>query len=97
VLSGVKLGYQKAKGTLDYDDAEAVCARIRKHLPEQADVLIATRETPVKTALAQLPAADLKRIGVTLSDAGDQIVVKPVDSEVDKMVDALLKDATEAA
>ena len=31
---------------------------------------------------------------VTLSEAGDQTVVRPVDSEVDKMVDALLKAAT---
>ena len=51
--------------------------------------------TPVhKEALAQLSAAELKKIGVTLSEAGDQTVVRPVDSEVDKMVDALLKAAT---
>ena len=48
----------------------------------------------MKEALAQLSAAELKKIGVTLSEAGDQTVVRPVDSEVDKMVDALLKAAT---
>ncbi len=72
-------------------------ARIKKHLPEQADVLIKLKETPVKDALAQLSAAELKKLGVTVSEAGDQVVVKPVDSEVDKMVDALMKEAGEEA
>jgi hypothetical protein len=97
VLAGVKVGYMKGKGTLDYDDADAVVARIEKHLPDQADVLIRLKKTPVKDALAQLPAADLKRLGVTLAEAGDQIVIKPADSEVDKLVEALLKGAAEEA
>ena len=93
VLAGIKVGYAKGKGALSFDDADSVVARIKKHLPEQADVLIRTKEAPVKEALAQLSAAELKKIGVTLSEAGDQTVVRPVDSEVDKMVDALLKAA----
>ena len=94
VFAGIKVGYAKGKGALSFDDADSVVARIKKHLPEQADVLIRTKEAPVKEALAQLSAAELKKIGVTLSEAGDQTVVRPVDSEVDKMVDALLKAAT---
>ena len=94
MFAGIKVGYAKGKGALSFDDADSVVARIKKHLPEQADVLIRTKEAPVKEALAQLSAAELKKIGVTLSEAGDQTVVRPVDSEVDKMVDALLKAAT---
>jgi hypothetical protein len=95
VFNGVRVGYMKAKGTLDYEDADAVIARIRKHFPDQADVLIKTKESPAKDALALLPAGDLKKLGVTVTSDGDQVVIKPVDGEVDKMVDALLKDATE--
>lgn len=95
VFSGVKVGYQKGKGTISFEDADSVVARIRKHLPDQADVLIRSKEVPVKDALAQLSAADLKKIGVTVSDAGDQVVIKPVDSEVDRMVEAMLKAAGE--
>lgn len=95
VFSGVKVGYQKGKGTINFEDADSVVARIRKHLPDQADVLIRSKEVPVKDALAQLSAADLKKIGVTVSDAGDQVVIKPVDSEVDRMVEAMLKAAGE--
>lgn len=93
VFNGVKVGFQKGKGVLNIPDVAAVIARIKKHLPEQADILIATTEKPVKDALAQLDGADLKKLGVTLSATGDQVVVKPVDSDVDKLVDALLKDA----
>ena len=93
VFAGIKVGYAKGKGALSFDDADSVVARIKKHLPDQADVLIRQKETPVKEALAQLSAAELKKIGVTLTEAGDQTVVRPVDSEVDKMVDALLKAA----
>lgn len=95
IFSGVKVGFQKGKGVMTIPDAAAVVARIKKHLPDRADILIATKETPVKDALAQLDGADLKKLGISINSAGDQVVVKPVDSEVDKLVDALLKDAVD--
>lgn len=91
VIAGVRVGYGKGKGRLEFDDADAVVARIKKLLPDQAEVLIRMKETPVKEALAQLPAADLKKLGVSVTDAGEQVVVRSVDTEVDKLVDALLK------
>ena len=39
--------------------------------------------------------AELKKVGCTVVDAGDAVVIKPTDSEVDKLVDTLLKGATE--
>lgn len=95
IFHGVKVGYQKGKGAITFDDADQVIKLIRKHMPDQADVLIATAEKPAKDALAQLTAAELKRIGVSVTDASDQVVIKPTDSETDKLVDALLKGATE--
>lgn len=92
ILHGVKVGLAKGKGEIRYQDPDQVLKLIRKHLPEQADVLIATKEVPVKKALAQLSAAELKKIGVTLVQTGDQVVIKPTDSEVDKVVSALLKE-----
>jgi hypothetical protein len=94
ILNGIKLGYQKGKGKIEWDDADQVVRLIKKHFPEQADVLVATSERPAKEALAQLSAADLKRLGISVTDGGDAVFIKPADSAVDKMVDALLKDAT---
>lgn len=53
------------------------------------------KKKPAKDALKQLGVKDLARLGVTLIDAGDEIVIKPVDGEIDKLVNALLKDATD--
>lgn len=97
VFHGVKVGFQKAKGKLEFDDPDQVLKLIRKHFPEQADVLINTKETPAKEALAQLSAAELKRLGITVVDSGDQVVIKDTTSEVDKMVEALLKDEAEGS
>ena len=63
---------------------------IRKHFPDQAEILIKTTETPVRKALAMLPAADLKKIGVVMEDEGDEIVIRAADSDVDKIISANL-------
>lgn len=97
VFHGVKVGFQKAKGKLEFDDADQVLKLIRKHFPEQADILINTQETPAKKALEQLSAAELKRLGITVVESGDQVLIKDTTSEVDKMVEALLKDESEDA
>jgi hypothetical protein len=94
-LHGLRLGYMKGKGKIAWDDPEQVVRLIRKHFPEQADVLIATTEKPIKDALNGLTAAELKKLGISVSEGGEAVIIKPVDGAVDKLVDALLKDATE--
>lgn len=97
VFHGVKVGFQKAKGKIEFDDPEQVVKLIRKHFPEQADILICVTERPAKEALAQLTAAELKRLGITIVESGDQVLIRDTTSEVDKMVEALLKDETEGS
>ena len=94
VFHGIKLGYQKGKGKIEWDDADQVVRLIKKHFPDQADILIATRETPAKDALNNLTAADLKKLGISIVEGGEAVFIKPTDSLVDKMVDALMRDAT---
>lgn len=95
-FSGIKVGFRKGAGGIDWDDDAVVCARIRKHFPRaQAELLIKTIEKPIAKALADLDVADLKKIGCTVEATGDVVVIKPTDSEVDKIVNALLKEATE--
>lgn len=97
VLHGTKLGYQKAKGKIGFDRPERVVERIKRLMPEQADILIHREEKPNKEALAKLSAADLKRLGCTVTADADEVVVRPIDGEVDKIVKALLKAAADAA
>lgn len=95
IYHGIKIGYAKGKGGIAFDDAAQVIKLIRKHLPDAADALIATKEAPVKDALAQLTVAELKKLGCHVVQAGDAVLIKPTDSEVDKLVDVLIKGATE--
>jgi exonuclease VII small subunit len=95
VFHGIKLGYQKGKGKIEWDDPDRVVALIKRHFPDQADVLIVTTERPAKEALNSLTATDLRRLGISVVDGGENVFIKPVDSAVDKMVDALLKGAIE--
>lgn len=94
-LHGVKVGYRKGTGGIEFEDADQVVALIEKKLPEQADVLIVVKKKPNKDALAQLPVEDLKKIGCTVEDTGDVAFIKDAASDVDKLVRALLKQATE--
>lgn len=89
---GIKVGYQKGKGGIAWDDPDHVVQLILRHLPDQADVLIQTTRRPVKKALEQLTVAELKKIGCTVVESGDEIVLKATDGEVEKMVNALLKE-----
>lgn len=96
ILHGIKIGFMKAKEKITWGDDAQIVKLIRKHLPDQADILIKTTEKPVRNALQGLTAADLKRIGAVVGDTGDAVVIKSTDSEIDEFVEALLKDEEEA-
>ncbi|HDH00341.1 MAG TPA: hypothetical protein ENG80_00835 [Nitrospirae bacterium] len=96
-IHSIKVGMQKGKGKIEWDDDAQVVKLIRKHFPEQSDVLVKTTDKPVKKALAQLTVAELKKLGIEVEETGDQVVIKSMDSEIDKLVNALLKDDIEEA
>lgn len=94
IFHGIRVGFVKGKGKVVFAKAERVVALIRKHMPDSFETLVKVEEKPQKTALGKLSVAELKKIGCTVTDTTDQAVVAPVDSEIDKLVDALL-DAAE--
>jgi len=95
IFHGIKIGYQKGKGKIEWDDTDTVLKLIKKHFPEQADILIRLKEEINKRALGELAVADLKRLGVTVVEAGDEILIKTADGEVDKIVRKLLEEKKE--
>jgi hypothetical protein len=97
VLHGLKLGYKKGKGKIEWDDDDQVVKLIRRHFPEQFDVLCKTAETPIKAALAGLTVAELKKLGITVEETGDVVFIKDSTDDVDKLVKALLKGVEEEA
>lgn len=93
ILHGLKLGLQKEKGKLAWDDEDAVIARIRKLLPEeQAELLIRVEESVAKAAVYDLAAADLKRLGIRIEADSDKVVIKSALTDLDKWLDMVLKD-----
>lgn len=93
VLYTIKVGLQKGKGKLDWADDDLVVRLIKKNFPEDAwDVLIKKTEKPRKDGLNGLDVKDLRRIGVTAEETGDQVIIKSTDGEIDKLVDALLRE-----
>lgn len=96
VIHGIRVGFKKGRGEVQFDDKTRVVALIRRHLPEKFEDLVKVVETPLKAALMRLSTAELGRIGARLEETGDQVVVNPADSEIDKLVDALLAENEQA-
>lgn len=96
-MHGIKAGYQKSTGSLKFASEGNVIELIRKHFPDKEALLINTKETVAKAPLGKLPADDLKRIGVAVIPGEDRVLIKAADSEIDKLVDALLADDEPAA
>lgn len=93
VLHNVKLGFKKLPGKIDIANPDQTIKLIKKHFPELADNLIDTKETPSKQGLNTCDAATLKKVGVTVTSDTDVAFISDPASEVDKIVDALLKGA----
>ncbi len=100
VAAGLKYGMQKARGKMSWASDEQLCQRIHKLADagdltgEQVELLIVSTEKPVAKALEKLDAKLLKRLGVTVSADTDEVVIKSVDSEVEKAINAVIKDVT---
>jgi phage host-nuclease inhibitor protein Gam len=89
---GITVGFRKQPGSLSWDDDASVVALIKKHFAGLVKALIKTTEKPQKDAISKLPADDVKKLGVTVGKDTDEVFIKASDSDVDKLVDALLKE-----
>lgn len=95
IFHGVKVGLRKGKGKMEWEDDAALVSLIKKKFPDHVDQLILTTEKPSATGLEDLDAAELRKLGVTVEDAGEQVVVKSIETDIEKLVKALLKSAVD--
>lgn len=93
ILHGIRVGYRKAQDAIHVLNQGNTCDLIRKHIPEQEDVLIATAESLVMDGLKQLDDDTLKRIGCRRVPGGNEPFAKLADTDLDKVVAALMKAA----
>lgn len=92
-LHGVRVGWMKQRGKLLWDDDGVVIESLRKILGEEAEGFIRKTEKPLAARLADLPAKDLRRCHITITDDTEAVVIKAADGELDKLLDALIGDA----
>lgn len=95
ILHGIKVGFRKGKGKIEWEDDAQLVALIERKFPDFIDDLIITTKTPSAIGLAELDASELRKLGVTVEEAGEQVVVKAVETDVEKLVKLLLKGATD--
>ena len=97
IVYGIELGIKKQKGKLQWAKGAAagIAKMIKKMFPDSWETYIKVDEKPMKKTLATLPSADLKKLGIQVEDTGDAVFIKNADSEVDKLVDALLNEKKE--
>ncbi len=97
VLHQIKVGFAKGRQSLPIADPDGVVKQVRKLFKDRFNALVKVTEAPNKTALIRLPAKDLTRLGLKVREGKNETVVAPEDSEVDKIVTALLDDAKDKA
>ena len=93
VFHGVKCGLQKLPPGIEFTDADRVVALIRQRYGKDAAAYIRTKESPDLKMLADMPDAELEKIGCARTPEGDAVVVKTTDSEIEKAVAALLESS----
>lgn len=102
-VNGLRFGLQKRRGKMRWASDEQLAQRIYKLVdagelaPEQVEVLLVRTERPVAKALEQLDGRLLKKLGVTVDADCDEVLIKSVDSAVEKAVAAVIKEMARAS
>lgn len=96
LFHGVRCGYSKSKPKLLIADKEKTAELIEKHFPSDYDAFVKTTHAPIVTALSNLTTVELRKIGITKLDGENKVVIKTTDSELERMVEALMAEAREA-
>lgn len=95
LVDGVKTGYRKEQDSLDFDSEEAVIGRIfaLEELSDLAPVLVRTERHLNLDAIETLEARLRRLIGVRTLTGVDQPFISFADTDVEKLVKAILADA----
>lgn len=95
-LHGIKVGFSVAEGKLTWNcEDETLLARLKNQYGKFADDYIQVKESVRKDALKDLTATSLAKLGCTIAGAGDQVVLKRVDSDIEKLINKLTEKLVE--
>ena len=92
VFHGLKVGFRRQEGRLEYEDADEVVERVRRLLPDP-DPYLHTVTLPDREALAGLPPEELDRLGCRWVEGADVVVIKPVAGDLDRQIQRLFRES----
>lgn len=93
-MNAVKIGLQKAKDKIEYDDELKVIALIEKiYEGDLLSDLIITTKKPSKDEIIKLPISEINKIKCRLVQGTDSVFIKTIDTEIDKFVSNLMKES----
>lgn len=92
-VDGVRVGYKKEPDSLDWDDEEAVIARIKSLKPDLAPTLIRSHESLIHGALDGIDAADLRAFGIRQITGADASFITINDNDAERLVKTIIADA----
>jgi hypothetical protein len=97
IFHGVKVGFTTSPGKVEFDDSEQVLKLLRRVFgDEDAKPYIISKEEPSKAALKQLDVVTLAKVGCRIEGAGDVVVLKCVDGDIEKLVARLIDKMVDA-
>lgn len=89
---GIKFGLKKNKGKLIA--SERTVELLKKQFQDRPE-LIRVKEEPDMKAIAGLSAAELKKIGVTVTADSDEVVISSDFDKIEKLIKDLVEDDAE--
>ena len=93
VVHGLRVGFAKGRGKIEWADEATVIAKIEKlFAEEQVQLLVKVEKSVRKKALGALTTDELKRIGCTLRAAGDYVYIEGVADTIEKLINRLLQE-----
>jgi hypothetical protein len=93
LLCGITVGYRKAKDRAEWADNEQLAAKIQELFPELYPTLVKVERKPLAKALLLMGEKVLKQLGVTLDRGTDSVIIEADNSEIDRLVEALVREA----
>lgn len=85
-VAGVKFGLTKTRDKYVVADEADAIRYIKEKMSDKAIFLINNKETIAKTALANLTATELKKLGVTVEKGLENAMVKLADDSVERFI-----------
>ncbi|MBE2217996.1 MAG: host-nuclease inhibitor Gam family protein [Ignavibacteria bacterium] len=94
IFHGVRGGFMKSQDTVEIKKPKITVQLIKDTFDKKkVEELVKITESPVKTAIKDLEADELKLIKCKLIKGRDEVYISTVDSEVDKFINSLIAQA----